>query len=371
MIDPSQVAVQRQLAESQVNLRSLEKRIRDQELELARSKDENKMKSIQLAKLIEGNRNLSTLLARSKLETKTVSTRLLAKTTALFMAKAERDKIVITSDETIKEQKRKIAAQKNNIRGLEIQNARLKDKTVDTPPQPQMGEKIQGNGEIIRSGREEWHTGLVRRGNSMEREVKGDEATTPDPRRGLDDARSSASVGPTLLRSHESPTPMNPTHLTCLAVVCSSCLVSPTGTDRVARAPSAIGHRSRERKRPSGEKAAEHQAKQMGEIRQSGVVEEAHEVELEEGELVDEWQERSGGGTWASDSRRVADWEDHEPRGSWSRHAPRPSGPRGRSMRMAGSGPGPEHGSQDGRVGASPSSYPAGGMGSFHSAGRK
>ena len=160
MIDPSRVAVRRQLAEAQLNFRNLEKRIRDQELEVARSKDENKMKSIQLAKLIEGNRNLSTLLAKSKVETKRVSTRLLAKTTALFMAKAERDKIVITSNETIKEQKRKIAAQKNNIRGLENQNVRLKDKTVVTPSQPQVGKKEQGDAEVgdrgERNGKQDW-----------------------------------------------------------------------------------------------------------------------------------------------------------------------------------------------------------------------
>jgi chromosome segregation ATPase len=168
-----------QLAEAQVNLRNSEQRIRDKELELARSKDENRTVSIQLAKLVEGNRNLSTLLAKFKLETKNVSTRLLTKTTALSVAKAERDKTVTTLNNTINEQKRKIAAQKTNIQGLENQNARLKDKAVGTPPQPKMGRKKQGNAGLVRSGRGERQTGLIRRGDSMERDGKGDEATTP------------------------------------------------------------------------------------------------------------------------------------------------------------------------------------------------
>ena len=164
---------------------------------------------------------------------------------------------------------------------------------------------------------------------------------------------------------------MKPTQYTCLAMVSSSCLISPTRTDQVARVPSAIGHQSRERKRPSGEKAAEHQAEEMGEMRQSGVVAEDQEVELEEGELDDEWQERSGGGKWASESRRDEDWVGREPRSSWSRHTPRPSVPRGRGMRMAKSGAGLEDISKDGRAEAGPSSYPTGGMDSFHSAGRE
>jgi hypothetical protein len=357
-----------QLAEAQVNLRSLEKRIRDKELELGRSKDENKMKSIQHANLIEGNRNLSTLLAKSKLETKNVSTQLLAKTTALSVAKAEREKIVTTLNETISEQKRKIAAQKTNIQGLENQNARLKDKTVVTPPEPKMGRKKQGSSGVVRSGRGERQTGLVRTGDSMEREGKGDEATTPKPRRDLDDARSSVSVGPTLLRPHESPTPMKPTDFSGLGVVSSSCLVSPTETNRVTRAPSAIGHHSRGRAWASEEKTAEHQVEEIGEMRESGAVEQDQEVEVEEGELVDDWHRRPRGDTWASESRRDADWVDRQSRSLWSRHAPRRSVPRGQAMRMAGVGPGPEYGSKDGRAEAGPSSRPAGST--FNSAGR-
>jgi uncharacterized coiled-coil protein SlyX len=253
LVDPSRVAVRIQLAEAQVNLRSLEKQIRDKELELARSKDENKMKSIQLAKTVEGNRNLSTLLAKSKAETKNVSTRLLAKTTALSVAKAEQEKTVTTLNNTINEQKRKIAAQKTNIQGLENQNARLKDKTVVTPPQPKMGRKKQGNVGVVRSGTGERQTGLMRRGDSMERDGKGDEATTPKWRRDLDDARSSVSVGPTLLRSHESPTPMKLINFTGLGIISSPCLgsgarpiISGSGSNRFAAAPGAIGLQSRE-----------------------------------------------------------------------------------------------------------------------------
>jgi hypothetical protein len=320
-----------QLAEAQVNLRNLEKQIRDKESELGRSKDENKMKSIQLAKLVEGNRNLSTLLARSKLETKNVSTQLLAKTTALSVAKAERAKTVTTLNNTINEQKRKIAAQKTNIQGLENQNARLKDKTVVTPPQPKMGKKKQGNVGSVTLGTGERQIGASRRGDSMERDQKGDEATTPTPRRDLEDARSSVSVGPTLLRSHESPTPMKLNNFTGLGLVSSTWLgsvsrpiISGSGSNRFAAAPSAIGHQSRGRDWASGEETAEHQAEEMGVMRQSRGVEKDQEVEVEEGELVDDWQRRPRGGTWASESRRDADWVDRESRGTWSRHAPRP-----------------------------------------------
>jgi hypothetical protein len=311
-----------QLAEAQVNLRNLEKRIRDKELELGTSKDENRTVSIQLAKLVEGNRNLSTLLAKSKLETKNASTQLLAKTTALSMAKAEREKTVTTLNNTINEQKRKIAAQKTNIQGLENQNARLKDKTVVTPPQPRMGRKKQDNTVVVRAGRGERLKGLVRRGDSMERDGKGDEATTPRPRRDLEDARS--SVGPTLLRSHGSPTPMRRTDFTGLGAVSSSRHVSPTGTNRFAIASSTIHHRARGGNWSSGEKTAEHQVEERREVRQNGAVDQDQEVEVEEGELVGDWSGRWGNDSWVSEFRRNSDRADREPRGSWSRHASRP-----------------------------------------------
>jgi hypothetical protein len=148
------------------------------------------------------------------------------------------------------------------------------------------------------------------------------------PRCDLDDARSSVSVGPTLLRSHESPTPTKLTNFTGLGLVSSTCLgsgsrpvISGSGSNRFAAALSAIGHQNRGRDWAYGEKTAEHQADEMGEMRQSRPVEKDQEVEVEEGELVCDRRERWGDDTWVSDSRRDSDWADREPGGSWPRHA--------------------------------------------------
>ena len=187
-----------QLAEAQVNLRKFEKRIRDKESELVRSKDENKVLSINLAESKEENRDIATLLAKSKGEANNVSmelvqmkTQLQTKTTALFKAKVDRDKTVTTLVKTINDQKRKIEGQKTCIHALQTQNSRLKDKnkTIVKSAPPRSEKKTEGHMALVGSERGQGQTGLIRRGDSTERDAERDEASTTRHGRGRENMR--------------------------------------------------------------------------------------------------------------------------------------------------------------------------------------
>ena len=188
-----------QLAEAQVNLRNFEKRFRDKESELARSQDENKVLSIELAKTKESNRNPATLLAELHMETKNVWAELVrtrlqlqSKTTALSTAKVDQDKTVSTLNKTIADLTRKIEGQKTCIHSLRAQNSRVQNKNnedIVKPAPPRSGKKRRRHMAQVGSERGQGQTGLIRRGDSMERDAERDEASTTRHGRGRENMR--------------------------------------------------------------------------------------------------------------------------------------------------------------------------------------